>query len=209
MAHVPLQDACNLDGGKGFQRKARNKTPGFVRLTFFLYPAASPDVERVNPSAYVSRCVASAHAACPSCVLTPQLHRTVTLRHKKACKARSVNASCLRPRSLVPVQPTGISSHRDRAAERPTLFIPAYCTRESWNCSHNITHPWYYYNLGTKIRAATINLCVILHSKTVVSALNQPRSVGEAHIFLSILHTVVFWPEDCQNLYIFKEVDVT
>lgn len=123
MADVPLQDACNLDGGKGFQRKARNKTPGFVRLTFFLYPAASPDVERVNPSAYVSRCVASAHAACPSCVLTPQLHRTVTLRHKKACKARSVNASCLRPRSLVPVQPTGISSHRDRAAERPTFPV--------------------------------------------------------------------------------------
>lgn len=96
--------------------KKSQKQNSWVRPAhfFFLSPAASPDVERVNPSAYVSRCVASAHAACPSCVLTPQLHRTVTLRHKKACKARSVNASCLRPRSFEPVQPTGISSQTQR-----------------------------------------------------------------------------------------------
>lgn len=41
MADVPLQDACNLDGGKGFQRKDGNKTPGFRPAHFFSSPVRS------------------------------------------------------------------------------------------------------------------------------------------------------------------------
>lgn len=110
-------------------------------FSFFFFPCP-PDAQRVNPSAFVSRCVASALAACPSCVLTPQLDRTVTLGHKKAGKARRVNASCLRPRSLEPVQPTmhfTANTLRELQREQTILFI-IY--------SHNITNLWHHCNLG-------------------------------------------------------------
>lgn len=122
MADVRCKTHAIWTVGKDFKEKTETKLLGFVRLTFFFFffLPRPLDVQRVNPSAFVSRCVASTLAACPSCVLTPQLHRTVTLEHKKACKARWVNASCLRPRSFEPVPPTGILLQTHRQSCRKT-----------------------------------------------------------------------------------------